>query len=89
VLEHFHRDDGILKKGGLDDATVLTSIATLSSQVSKLFSPEDPEAVDGKAALFADGPPPWRHPAWGQVPPGHCPVFKAKPGEHCDAGLHS
>lgn len=45
--------------------------------------------VDGKAALYADGPPPWRHPAASPVPPGHCPVCKAKPGEPCDAGLHS
>lgn len=30
----------------------------------------------------------WRHPAWKDVPPGHCPICKAKPNEDCDAGLH-
>jgi hypothetical protein len=33
--------------------------------------------------------PSYRHPAWSEVPPGHCSVCKATPAQDCDAGLHS
>lgn len=50
-------------------------------------------AIFGSFLLFyapaPKKPKQWRHPAWSQVPPGHCPVCKAKPHEDCDGGLHS
>lgn len=49
VLQYFG-PNGIVKKGGLDDATVLAAISTLSWQVHEVMTPRDLGRLEAKRA---------------------------------------